>query len=69
MFVPGGSGVSRAKAYTEAQARRVVAILKSKGLDAYMTNGMKPLHFLKKAAADHTEVYKAIFRKFLQKAF
>ena len=69
VYVPGGgkSGTNTGKVYTEQKARQIVAILKSKGLDAHMTKGMKPLHFLKKAAGDHIEEYKQIIKEHLQK--
>ena len=68
-FVPGssGGGKLKGKRYTEEEARRIVAILKSKGLDAHMTQGIKPIHFLKKAAADHIEEYKGIIKQELSK--
>jgi hypothetical protein len=62
VFVPG-SGNDRtgsAKVYTEAEARKVVAILRSKGIEAHMTQGMPPLHFLKKAVEEHLDEYKRI---------
>ena len=71
VFVPGsGSGdrVGSAKVYTEAEARKVVAILKSKGIDAHMTQGMPPLHFLKKAVEEHRDEYQKIIEAQLQKA-
>ena len=69
VFVPGSGRddrVGSAKVYTEAEARRVVAILKSKGIDAHMTKGMPPLHFLKKAVNDHLAEYKKIIHGKLQ---
>ena len=62
VYVAGGSKSSEhhGKRYDEAKARQIVAILRSKGLDAHMTQGMKPIHFLKKAATGHTAEYKAI---------
>ena len=71
VFVPGSSsgGVGGAKAYTEAEAKRIVAILQSKGIDAHMTNGMKPIHFLKNAVEKNAKEYHAILIKYIQKAF
>ena len=61
VYVPGSSGgTGTPKVYTEAEARRIVAIMKSKGLDAHMTKGMKALHFLKNAIEDHRDEYKSI---------
>ena len=61
VFVPGEgdgrSSVGSAKVYTEGEAKRIVAMLQSKGIDAHMTNGIKPIHFLKRALEDHKEEY------------
>lgn len=70
VFVPGsssGGGVGGAKAYTEEEAKRVVAILQSKGVDAHMTNGMRPIHFLKNAIEKHVKEYYQILTKYLWK--
>lgn len=61
------SSHAKGKRYTEAEARKVVAILRSKGLDAHMTQGMKPKHFLKKACEEHVEQYKQIAEDELKK--
>lgn len=69
VFVPGsGSGdkVGSAKVYSEAEARKIVAILKSKGIDAHMTEGMPPLHFLKKAVEEHRDEYREIIARKLK---
>jgi HK97 gp10 family phage protein len=44
VFVKGSSGGSKnsGKTYTLAEAKKVMAILRSKGLEAYYTNGKKP---------------------------
>lgn len=62
VFVPGSGNdkTGSAKVYTEAEARKVVAILRSKGIEAHMTQGMPPLHFLKKAVEEHLDEYKGI---------
>jgi HK97 gp10 family phage protein len=64
----GGSGQNKVhgKRYTEQEARKIVAILKSKGLDAHMTQGQKPTHFLKNAVQEHADEYKAITEMILQ---
>lgn len=73
VFVPGKEGssesVGSAKVYTEAEARRIVAMLQSKGVDAHMTNGMKPIHFLKRAVEEHTKEYHDMIMDSFQKAF
>lgn len=50
-----GTSVGSAKVYTEAEARRIVAMLKAKGVDAHMTKGMTPTHFLKRAVEEHRD--------------
>lgn len=54
------------KRYTEAQARRIVAFLKSKGLDAHMTQGMKPNRFLTNAMQNYRDEYKNIIETILK---
>lgn len=49
------SGTGSGKRYTYQEARRIVAILKSKGLDAHMTNGMKPNRFLRNAIMNNID--------------
>lgn len=55
------------KVYTEQEARKIVAIMRSKGLDAHMTQGMTPLHFVKNAVVDNIEEYKDIITSTLKK--
>lgn len=77
VYVPGYKGGLKSKiknayrrftgkVYTEEQARRIVAIMRSKGIDAHMTQGIKPIHFLKHAAEDHGEEYRAIVKSKLK---
>lgn len=54
------------KTYTEEEARRIVAILRAKGLKAHMTEGMKPIHFLKRAIEEHKDEYKAMIQHFMK---
>ena len=54
------------KRYTEDQARRVVAYLRSKGLDAHMTQGMKPNRFLTNAMEKHRDEYKEIIETIMK---
>lgn len=53
VYVIGGnqptSNTASGKRYTYDEARKVVAILRSKGLNAHMTQGMKPNRFLRNA--------------------
>ena len=43
------------KRYTFDEAKKVVAILRSNGLDAHMTNGMKPNRFLRNAIMNNID--------------
>lgn len=62
----GSKKTGKGKTYSREEAARVVAMLRSKGLDAHMTEGMKPLHFLKKAIQDHIDEYHSIIVKILK---
>lgn len=61
----GKKAKATGKIYTKEEALRIAAILRSKGLDARVTNGIKPIHFLKKAVDEHKDVYKEIAKKYL----
>ena len=70
VFVPGNDStgsVGGAKVYTEEQAKRIMAMLQSKGIDAHMTKGIKPIHMLKKAVEEHADVYRKIMTKWFNK--
>lgn len=70
VFVVNGDGSKRSKSgksYTKEEAAKIVAILRSKGLDAHMTEGMKPLHFLKNAIANNVNEYKSIIEEYLKR--
>lgn len=54
------------KIYTEAEARKIVAILRKQGLDAHMTQGIKPHHMIRDAAANHSAQYKRIIERALK---
>ena len=70
VYVTGGDGgggfARKGKRYTFERAKQIVAILRSKGLDAHMTQGMKPTHYLRNAAADHTDEYAGIMEKHIK---
>lgn len=51
---------SSMKIYTKEEAARVVAILRSKGLDAHMTEGQEAKPFLAPAVKDHAQTYRNI---------
>lgn len=70
VYVAGQDRASRAanravtrKIYTLAEAKRIMAYLRSKGLNAFYTCGMKPTHALQKAASEHNQVYLNVIKK------
>lgn len=67
VFVPGSSKgkVGSSKVYTEAEAKQIMAILQSKGIDAHMTDGIKPVHMLRNAIEQHKEEYIKIVKQYL----
>lgn len=69
VFVPGSSEhrIGGGKIYTEAEARQIVAILRSKGLDAHMTQGITPIHMFKNGIGDHIEEFQQIAETLLKK--
>lgn len=66
VFVKGSHGVSsgRRKEYTLQEAKRVMAILRKKGLDAFYTCGSKPRPFLYPALANKRTEIEETFRQF-----
>lgn len=70
VFVPNSKvkGKGSGKTYTKEQAARIVAMLRAKGVEAHMTNGMKPIHFLKNAVMNHATEYIAIIKQFFSQA-
>lgn len=67
VFVPGSEKhqVGGTKVYTEAEAKRIMAALRSQGLDAHMTNGIRPVHMLKRAIQDYKDEYQEILKTYL----
>ena len=65
-----GSGSTRSrrtgKVYTKQQAMGIAMALRKQGLDARITNGIKPLHFLRNSVQDHITTYKQIIAKNLK---
>ena len=60
-------GTGRGGIYTREQALRIFMMLKEEGLDAHMTEGNKPLPFIRPAIADHQRTYRAIIAAELKK--
>lgn len=74
VYVAGQDRASRAanrattrKIYTLAEAKRIMAYLRSKGLNAFYTCGMKPTHALQKAASEHNSTYLSVIKKHMTK--
>ena len=70
VYVIGGdgsmAGKAKGKRYSLAEAKRIVAMMREEGLEAYYTNGMKPNRFLKNAIEKHKDEYIEILKKYLQ---
>nr|DAN11422.1 MAG TPA: putative tail component [Caudoviricetes sp.] len=69
VYVRGGESKksnSPGKRYTLEEAKRIVAILRRKGLDAHMTDGRKATPFIKPAVANHAEQYQKIIKRELK---
>ena len=80
VYVTGGTGLKykikgavrrvfgiRGKRYTRERAAQIVAILRSKGLDAHMTQGQRPTHFLRDAIQKNIGQYKQIVETYLKR--
>lgn len=59
-------GTGSGKRYTYQEAKKIVAFMRSKGLDAHMTNGMKPNRFLKNAIMNNLDRIKKDVEKTLR---
>lgn len=63
VYVPGDNGQHRStqrNIYTYEQARAIVASMQAQGIDAHMTQGIKPIHALRDAIANNEDAYKQI---------
>ena len=47
----------------------IVAILRSQGLDAHMTQGISAIHFLRDAVQYYKDEYKRIFKEYLSNGY
>lgn len=54
------------KRYTYEKAKQIVAILRSQGLDAHMTDGRRATPYIKPAVADHIVQYNRIIEQELK---
>lgn len=68
VFVKGsdGSSSNTGKSYSLKEAKRAMAILRSKGLEAYYTSGKKPTRALYRAFHEHKHKYDKVFQKALK---
>lgn len=64
----GSGGKGATKTYTFEEAKQVMAILRSKGLDAHMTQGQEPQPYLVPAVKDHKQTYRNIVKDELENA-
>lgn len=48
---------STSRIYSKSEAYVIMMSLRKKGLNAYMTQGIKPIHFLQKAVEEHQSEY------------
>ena len=63
VFVKGSNGRKAKKSnksYTLAEAKKIMAVLRKKGLEAYYTNGQKPRPFLENAKSKNMASIKKI---------
>lgn len=68
VYVPGSdSGKAKGKRYTKQEAFIRMKYLRDHGIDAWMTQGQKPTHFLKKAIQDHRDEYKSLIESHLKR--
>ncbi|MBQ2211834.1 MAG: hypothetical protein II410_02975 [Ruminococcus sp.] len=65
VYVKGSQSSSehKGKRYTLAEAKRITQFLRSKGLEAYYTQGMRPNRFLKNAVEKNIDDYKKIIEE------
>lgn len=69
VYVPGDEThqVGNGKIYTKAEALRIMHALRNEGLDAHITQGVKPVHMVKNGIGDHVEQFKGIAETILKK--
>jgi len=69
VYVEGSDNVGpgNSKRYTYEEAAQIMAILRSRGIPAHMTQGMKGVHFIRDAVAGHEQEYKNIIEEHLEK--
>ena len=61
IYVPGSPAPhKKAKKYSLAEAKRIMAIMRSNGIDAHITNGLKPKRMLRTAFAQNWDKVRKI---------
>lgn len=70
VFVKGSpsAGPTSHKRYTLEEAKRIVAIMREEGLEAYYTNGMPPQPFMHPALFNNQRAITQIFDKHMREA-
>ena len=70
VFVKGNDsqGETVHKRYTLQQAKQLVAIMRSKGLDAYYTNGQKPQPYMHPALENNRAQFEKVFDHYIKEA-
>lgn len=68
VYVEGSDtkGHNTHKTYSYEEAKKIMAILRSKGLDAHMTQGVRPQHFLKEAIEGNIDQYNRILTEYVK---
>lgn len=69
VYVPGSSNKKsqNPKIYTREQAAQIVARMRAQGLDAHITQGIKPIHMIKNGIGDHVDEFKRIAEDILKR--
>ena len=70
VFVKGNDsqGETVHKRYTLEEAKRIVAIMRSKGLDAYYTNGRRPKPYMHPALENNRAQFEKVFDHYIKEA-
>ena len=63
VYVEGGSSKKSTKKYTQEEAKKAVAYLRKKGLDAHYTSGQHPQPFMRPALNDNREKILQLIRE------
>lgn len=69
VYVPGSSNKKsqNPKIYTKEQAIWIMQRLREQGLDAHITQGIKPIHMIKNGIGDHVDEFKRMAEDILKR--